>query len=379
MPIFNFTLLPKDQFTLVDENGFDRAWALDSVTGEFLPGSTLNVAEGATTTPLSVADDDDLFEDDDTGDGYNDNGAPQLLTSALTVDGTTWPAGSLAETEYMITVEDPATGDTYDMYAVRIRLSTESRFEGQIVGFSFVGEMPTNVPLTILSNTDSQESPPVAINVPYEDLVVCFATGTLIETDNGPVPVNDLLVGDRVLTVDNEFQEIHWIGSRQLDRATLERNPNLCPVRIRANALGPGLPDIDLIVSPQHRILVTSEISRRMFGTKEVLVAAKHLLAVNGIDTLTDLDSVTYWHFLLNAHQIVIANGVATESLYTGPQALKSIDPAGVREILSIFPELTDASYVAVPARRLVGGRHARRLAARSAVNRRPLAVAQIL
>ncbi|MBD9527837.1 Hint domain-containing protein [Paracoccus sp. PAR01] len=377
MPIFSFTLLPPDQFTIVDKDGFDREWALDSVSGEFLPGSTLTVAGDATTTPLSVTDDDDQFEDDDTGDGYNDNGAPQLLTSALTVNGTTWPVGSLVEAEYTITALDPATGDTYELFAIRLRLSTESRIEGQIVGFSFGGDIPLDVPLTIVSNTDSQLFPPVAIEVPYEELVVCFASGTFIETANGPVPVNNLVVGDRVLTADNEFQEIRWIGFRQLDRATLERNPNLCPVRIRAGALAPGLPETDLIVSPQHRVLVTSEISRRMFGTKDVLVAAKHLLAVNGIDILTDIDSVTYWHFLLNAHQIVMANGVATESLYTGPQALKSIDPAAVSEIFAIFPELADPSYVAVPARQIIGGRGARRLADRSVANRKPLAARQ--
>ena len=65
----------------------------------------------------------------------------------------------------------------------------------------------------------------------------------------------------------------------------------------------------DLIVSPQHRMLVRSQIAQKMFGTPEVLVAAKQLCQLRGIDVVEDLVDVTYVHFLFDAHQIVLANG----------------------------------------------------------------------
>ncbi|MDT9702188.1 Hint domain-containing protein, partial [Streptomyces sp. P17] len=93
------------------------------------------------------------------------------------------------------------------------------------------------------------------------------------------------------------------------DAAALAANPHLRPVRIRAGALGAGVPARDLVVSPQHRVLLRSGIARRMFGASEVLVAAKQLLALDGVELASDLDSVTYVHFLFDRHQIVQSEG----------------------------------------------------------------------
>ncbi len=92
-----------------------------------------------------------------------------------------------------------------------------------------------------------------------------------------------------------------------------------------AGALGPGHPARPLVVSPQHRILVRSAIAQRMFGSAEVLVAAKQLLSLDGIDVAQDLETVEYFHILFDRHEIVFAKGTETESLYTGPQALRGI------------------------------------------------------
>lgn len=56
-----------------------------------------------------------------------------------------------------------------------------------------------------------------------------------------------------------------------------------------------------------------------MFGTDEVLVAAKQLLQLDGIDIATDVERVDYYHILFDRHEVMILNGAETESLYTGP------------------------------------------------------------
>lgn len=201
--------------------------------------------------------------------------------------------------------------------------------------------------------------------------VVCFSAEALIRTVQGAQAAGALSVGDVVLTRDAGAQAIRWIGKVTLSGPELAATPALRPIRIAKGALGQGLPERDLVVSPQHRILVRSKIALRMFGTFEVLVAAKHLTALEGIDVADDLDSVTYVHFLLDAHQIVFANGAETESMFTGPEALKAVGNAARDEILSLFPELGQAEMD--PARELVAGRRARSLASRHSEKGRPL------
>lgn len=203
--------------------------------------------------------------------------------------------------------------------------------------------------------------------------VVCFGADALIMADGDEVAAGDLQVGDLVETRDDGLQAIRWIGKRHLDADTLAAYPNLRPIRIRAGALGDGLPHSDLIVSPQHRILVRSRIAMKMFGAAEVLVAAKQLVQLNGIDIATDLDSVTYVHFLFDRHQIVLSNGAETESMFTGEEALRSVGPQALAEIMAIFPELAQNHAEAVSARMLVSGRMGRKLAVRHAQNAKPL------
>lgn len=203
--------------------------------------------------------------------------------------------------------------------------------------------------------------------------VLCFGADALIRTATGDVMAGDLAVGDLVHTRDAGLQAIRWIGIRKIDAATLSAHPSLRPIRIRQGALGAGLPTTDLIVSPQHRVLVRSKIAQKMFGAAEVLVAAKQLCQIDGIDVAEDLRDVTYVHFLFNAHQIVLSNGAETESLFTGAEALKAVGPAAAVEIFTIFPELAQQDYLPVAARELVSGRLGRKLAVRHAQNGKPL------
>lgn len=203
----------------------------------------------------------------------------------------------------------------------------------------------------------------------------CFARGTLIETEAGPVAVEDLAVGTMVVTRDHGLQELRWIGSRVLGSKMLDVNPNMRPIRISAGALGGGLPKRDLLVSPQHRILVRSRIAQKMFGAAEVLVAAKQLLQIEGIDIAQDVQGVEYFHFLFDRHEVVISEGAETKSLYTGKEALKSIGHSAQEEIFALFPELRDRPEDVLPegARLLASGRMGRKLAVRHAQHRKAL------
>ena len=200
----------------------------------------------------------------------------------------------------------------------------------------------------------------------------CFTAGTLIATPEGDRPVEEIAAGDLVLTLDNGPRPVRWTGTRRLGPRALARTPRLRPIRISAGALGAGRPLRDLVVSPQHRVLVRSRIAGRIFDAPEVLVAAKQLLGVEGIAIDTGLPSVTYVHLLFDRHEIVMSNGAATESLFTGPVALDGVGRAAREEILTLFPELATGGPPE-GARPIAPGRKARRLAMRHALNRKPL------
>ncbi|WP_255440507.1 Hint domain-containing protein [Paracoccus sp. MC1854] len=205
--------------------------------------------------------------------------------------------------------------------------------------------------------------------------VTCFATGTLIETAEGPRPVHRLRVGDLIRTRDHGLQPLRWLGGRRLSAASLVANPGLNPIRIAAGALGPGMPLRDLIVSPQHRILVRSTIAERMTGSTEVLIAAVHLVGHPGIDCVPAQDGIGYWHLMFDRHEIVFAEGAEAESLYLGPMAVASMTDAALRELRALFPDLVAPRHDDPPpmARPVMRGKPVARLIERQVRNFKPL------
>lgn len=166
-------------------------------------------------------------------------------------------------------------------------------------------------------------------------LLVCFARGTRILTPKGHVPVEELVVGQRITTADHGDRPLRWVGVTSLNGLALGERPGLGPVRIRASALGEGFPARDLLVSPQHRILIRSPIAQRMFCSAEVLIAAKKLTSLPGIEHIAPPGGVAYFHILFDRHEIVFAEGTPAESLFLGPQAALGLGDGAMREIRS--------------------------------------------
>ncbi|WP_299659043.1 Hint domain-containing protein [uncultured Ruegeria sp.] len=201
----------------------------------------------------------------------------------------------------------------------------------------------------------------------------CFTRDTMITGQDGPTLIQSLRTGDLIPTLGQGLHPIRWIGRRAFIRAELEANRRLWPIRILAGALGGGLPHRDLLVSRQHRMLVQSKIAKRMFGANEVLIPAIKLTALPGIYVDEGVGSVEYFHLLFDSHQVIFAENAPTESLYTGPEALKALSVAARREIVEIFPELAELNYRADPARFIPRGRLQAQLISRHLKNNKPL------
>ncbi|MES2549333.1 MAG: Hint domain-containing protein, partial [Pseudomonadota bacterium] len=155
-----------------------------------------------------------------------------------------------------------------------------------------------------------------------------------------------IAAGDRVVTRDNGIQPVRWVGKTQMFLHDFQADPHLLPVFIQQGSLGKGLPERDMMVSPNHRILVANNRTSVRFAEREVLVAAKHL-AAQGVHTVQS-SGTTYIHFMCERHEVVLSNGVWTETFHPEDNSLKGIGNAQRLEIFEIFPELkTEAGRAA--------------------------------
>ncbi len=187
----------------------------------------------------------------------------------------------------------------------------------------------------------------------YESFVPCFAAGTAIATSRGHRRVESLRPGDLVLTRDNGYQPVVWTGIKRLNRTWLARCPHLQPVRIAAGSFGPGRPEQDLWVSPQHRILLRSAACDMNFGEREALAAAAFLTPRQGVRQLA-VPQATYVHLMFEQHQVVLSNGLWSESFQPGARLFKEGCAVTQREILTLFPDLKETAYAPFEAARIV-------------------------
>ena len=189
----------------------------------------------------------------------------------------------------------------------------------------------------------------------YDSFIPCFTAGALIATVTGEQAVETLKVGDRIITRDNGFQEIRWIGHCTVDAQSQRRDHKKRPVTIRKDAFGPGLPHRDMAFSPNHRMLLSEPEVALLYSEPEVLAAAKDLLSRPGIER-SEVADVTYVHILFDHHEAVLSNGIWSESFLPGDYTMGALQFAQHQEIISLFPELkADATPTAfAPARRIL-------------------------
>lgn len=290
-------------------------------TPAFAVNSSTTLDPGASQIRFQITDDDDQLED-----AFLETGDLSVLTNDLVIDGVTYNAGQNVESEYQL-----ITDDVPPITFIIVRIGTGSSNSGENL---LVFTTSPITPGQTYTFSDSADGPIDPYNT------ICFANGTQIATPRGVQNIEALKAGDTVLTRDHGIQTIRWAGVRQLGPFDLCRMPQLRPIRVRKGALGPNTPSADLIVSPQHRLPISTVNTALLFGTEEVLVAAKDLLSRDGVSIAHAQQSLSYHHILLDMHALVQANGQWAETLLPGPEAMQSLDPADAAEIEALFPDL---------------------------------------
>lgn len=255
----------------------------------------------------------------DSGSALNVGGIGSSWVNNVGLGATFTNPVTVGETQ---TQNDPDTGNVIynnlDSDSIDIRFEEDTSVDGD------TGHIPETVGLVTFE----------------QGLILCFTPGTRIQTPFGPRDICELGAGDLVLTEDAGPQPIRFVARRELSPQMLAACPDLRPVTIRAGALGPGLPERDLTVSPQHRMLITGWRAQMNFGTEECLCPARGLVNDDSIRVRTEPGSVTYIHLGLDEHHILRADGAPSESLHPGSLRKSDMDEATRAELLRVFPDL---------------------------------------
>jgi Hint domain len=203
--------------------------------------------------------------------------------------------------------------------------------------------------------------------------VACFTRGTLITTDEGDLPVETLAPGARVLTQGSGYQELVAALRRSVGASELARNPKLYPIRISAGALGAGLPERDLMVSRQHRMVARSGIVKRVCGAMAVLVAAIRLTELPGVHIDDRVAQVEYFHLIFKQHEVVYAEGAPSESFLLNAETIGTLSHAQREEFATLFPTLVAGDGFGASAHPIPPGAVQKRLIEKHKKNGRAL------
>ncbi|NCO20500.1 MAG: Hint domain-containing protein [Rhodobacterales bacterium] len=303
--------------------------SLDGITqgdGSHLVGETITLG-ASPWNRIAVHDNDTAFQDND---------CTQVLDGAQIVDGVTYVGGTKVEAEYSFTVTD---GDqTWTMVAFNVNNSPVacSTIEGVAVLGGPGGFPPSGVPLTVTQAFEGPNFQASSYATP-----ICFVSGMRIDRPGGTVAVEDLRAGDCVRTLHEGRARLRWCGAR-ICRATQDT----APIRFAPGVLGN---DAALLVSPQHHILVSRPMAALLFCAADVLVPAKAF--VNGRTVTQQVGGmVRYHHLLFDRHQIVVSDGVASESFLPGASSLASLTCQARDEVLALFPRLRSTPGAYGPA-----------------------------
>ena len=318
--------LPDDHYQIIITNGIDSS-ALSSP----LDTQNITVDDRAPHVTINAVEGDDVLSAPDTTDGLQVSGTATgangqdvtievrdafntvLFTRDATVSGGTW------STTFNSTQAASLTGQNYSIHAV-------------------VSDVAGNV------GSDDHDF----------TSTVCFMAGTMIRTPDGEVAVEELERGDLVLTSDGRSVPVTWLGVQTVSRLFADPN-RVWPIRIKANALADNVPSRDLLISPDHAILVDG-----------VLVQASALVNGSSIARENNVPATfTYYHVETEDHSLILAQDVPAETFIDNVDRMRfdnwdehqALYPQGKVIVEMSYPRAQSARQVPLAIRqRLSGG-----------------------
>lgn len=313
----------------------------DSVTGSADDNS---IAGQAGDDTLDGAAGNDILDGGSGNDVLTGSAGNDTLTGGANDDTFVMTSGGGDDT-----VTDFASGDQLDTSKLSDVGNALTNQDGVVTadevtvtgggGSDQVLTFPSGETVTVPDGTIDASTPAaqfaslVAMGVPP-----CFATGTLILTANGEVAVEDLSPGDMIATADRGLQPLRWIGKRT--EIFGDGSADHKPVEIKPGSMGKGLPRRNLVVSPQHRMVLEGPLVERAFGHRQVLAPAKALVKRKNIRRMQGKHRIDYYSLLFDRHEVIFAEGSPSESFRPGPVAMSGFEDHVKEQIYAIYPRL---------------------------------------
>ncbi len=287
---------------------------------------------------ISITDNDGYLDGDFNNDEVGDDSSQ---TGTVTdMDGNLIASGQIYD-ELYYKVQSP-TGEMSYIEVMEI--------DGVVVGFIVTTPLDPGVSYTeidsgnVHTTEDGGET-----RLLYSDLasVPCFCQGTTLMTATGEQPVDWIRSGDRVLTKDHGFQPVLWADRTLISANKLQSTVSLRPIKIAAHSIDKETPAQDLLLSPEHRILLKSPLIELLFGCDEVFTAIKTVTNDGDVaQTLPD-HAISYYHILFAQHEIVLAEGLWVESFFPGKMALAALPAKKQAQIRGLLGAQTDTMQTA--------------------------------
>jgi hypothetical protein len=275
-------------------------------------------------------------------DYANPGGTPEPGGTA-TVNDIVANLGSFADFTAGDTIDltGYASGTTFNVTPLTLAASVPAGEADTVIAIPSIYNLTDTIggtTSTIATINAIDGSTPV-FNTSNDTVTACYAAGTRILTVRGEVAIEDLRVGDLVVTFAGSgapLKPVRWVGYRHVDLTTHPSPEQVRPVRLAAGTLAPGLPHRDLVLSPGHAICIDDQ-----------LIDVERLL--NGVTVTQDMEatSVTYYHIELDEHDLVLAEGVFSETyLDTGNRG----QFANAGNIIALHPDFLPQQDKAVGA-----------------------------
>lgn len=175
----------------------------------------------------------------------------------------------------------------------------------------------------------------------FEDAFSAIARGTLITTDRGPVSIEDLTPGNRVLTLERGPETLLWVGSMMLYPAG--STPGVESgglVRVTADRFGYARPMADLLLGPTARLLHRHARVAEIIGTQAAFAPARGFVDGMGVIRIDPISPVPVFHLAFAGHRTIRANGIEIESFHPGLATDAMLDPELMALFLAFFPHV---------------------------------------
>ncbi len=274
------------------------------------PPFNIALNSGATAFQIKMTDDDD---------GFNEAGETNhVLASAITLDDASYAAGSPVVINYRLTDDAGFEG-----YSISIGAGNTGR--NNTTAFITNSPMVPNNTYVFTDESIIGNDP-----APYSEFA-CFTAGSMIKTALGERPIEEIVAGDRVMTRDHGLQTVRWVGTR-----SLPAYGDMAPIAFEEGTLGCSA---RLLVSPNHRMLISGAMAELVCGDDEMLISAKLLVNDRNVRRIEG-GFVNYVQIMFDYHEVIWANDCPSESFYAGDQAINTLNTDQAREILAIFPDL---------------------------------------